>query len=793
MPGTRADGSFPVDPRWGGAAAKGLPPVERRTGTVPTYEMTEEEPAGSREVEVDARLFQESMGFENLASNPEIREKAKAAVHLCMRDTSTVMEELRNRWLTMYRLYRGDTIAQVVHGQIPLHEPEPFKAVETVHPRMMREIFKQEPIFLLKGHEWEDDEAAKHQIALISDQLHENGWEGVCDLLIRELLIYGTCIQKTFWKQDIREVQYQRVRRVPTDRPGITKSELVKVEREELVFEGNISKPVSIFDFYGPPTMNPDDAPWMGDQSLWPSYEIMRMGELGLWLNLNELHGAPGNEGTSLDNEYKEQKAYSAGVYDTREASMSPNVSHYKCLDWWGPLDISGKQKGGKEVMCNVTILDPESKNLVVCVRQHPNWHGEKPYQISRWVALHEELFGIGLIEPVARMSFELDSKKNQYHVATALEANPMMVVDDSANVHDNQLIATPGLVIRGATADAAKPFMVPRVSDAALQAMGELKNSIRETHGVTSPISGFQSGGSKTLGQHTSEVNEASLRILGGLKRFEMELELPMINQMAWNNQQYLSRPKTVRVLGAQGLNFQDRYMVKPEDITGRFKAYAVASERLTTQLVQVQQLINLLDRAPVLNQSMGEEIIKVRPLLLKIFREGFGFKDAAEFITVDPREAGLLSSTEEHEAWMHGVVPRVRDADSHVDHYASHQQFMESEAFTWLEENMPHVAADALKHGVKHLVKLTQDIELFGSKAATAADQGALTQLAENGEMGGGGGPAAGGRGFNEPGQDPDSPNFRSESPNDDMPKDQEGMNKSEGTRSGPNPGAS
>jgi len=788
----RSGNSYPVDPRWGGSAGKGLPPVERRSGTVPTYELTEEEPASSRQVEVDARLHHESMGFENLATDPEIQERAKAAVQLSMRDTYNVMESLRNKWLTLYRLYRGDTIAQIVQGQIPLHEPEPFKAVETVHPRLMREIFKQDPIFGLDGYEWEDDEAAKHQIALITAQLKEQDWESTCDILLRELLIYGTCIQKTFWRQDIREVQYQRVRRVPTERVGIMKPELIEVKREELIYDGNVSKPVSIFDFFGPPTLSPQDAPWMGDQSLWPSYEIMRMGELGLWVNLDELRDHPGGEVTSLNDEYKERKFYSAGVYDTREATMSPHVAHYKCLDWWGPLDITKKIHGGKEVMCNVTILDPDSKNLVVSVRQHPNWHGQMPYQLCRWIALHEELFGIGLIEPVARMSFELDSKKNQYHVATALEANPMIVMDDTANIHDNQLIATPGLVIRGATSDAAKPFMVPRVSDAALQAMGELKNSIRETHGVTSPIAGYQTAASKTLGQHTSEVNEASLRILGGLKRFEKELELPMINQMAWNNMQFLSRPKTVRILGAQGLRYQDRYTVKPENITGRFKAYAVASERLTTQLVQVQQLINLLDRAPQLNQVMGEEIIKVRPLLMKIFREGFGFKDAAEFITIDPRDAGLLASEEEHEAWMNGVVPRVNELDAHVDHYQSHYQFMQSESFAWLEANMPNVAAEAIRHAVEHLAKMTGDIEIYSSKAHRAADQGALSQLAQNGQMGGGG-PSAGGRGFNAPGQSPESPNFRRESPNDNMPQTEEGMNKSEGTRSGPNPGAS
>lgn len=782
----QAGNSFPVDPRFGGS--KGLPPVQRRKGTVPTYAPHVDLSPEDRKVEQDARIHHEAMGFKNLATDPELRERAKHAVLNSMKDSETVMEELHAKWLSLYRMYRGDSLADGVHGNVPLHEPEPYKAVETVHPRLMRSIFQQRPIFRLDGEEWEDEDASRHQTMLITHQLEDQRWRNTCDLLARELLIYGTCVQKTFWRQDIKEVQYQRVRRVPGDRPGIEKNELQQVRREEMVFDGNVSRPVSIFDFYASPVTNPCDAQWCGDRSLWPTYEIMRMGELGLWINLNEMRDHPGGEVVSMGDEYKERKFYSAGVYDSREAKAVPHISHYVCYDWWGPLDISKNKDGGKEVLCNVTMLDPKSKQLIVCIRQSPYWHGELPYQIARWVALHEELFGIGLLEPIARQSYELDAKKNQFHVATALEANPMVVADDTANIHDNQLIAVPGLVLRAGTTESIKPLVVPKVSDAALQAMGELKQSIRETHGVTAPISGFQSGSSsKTLGQHTSEVNEAAMRILGGLTRFEEELILPMVNQMAWNNQQFLSRAKTVRVLGAHGLSFDDRYTVRPENITGRFKAYAIASERLSTQLVQVQQLINLLDRAPVLNQAMGTELIKIRPLLLKIFREGFGFKDAGEFITVDPREIGILSSTEEHEAWMHGVVPRVRDEDAHVDHFASHEQFFQTEHFTWLEKNMPHVAADALEHATKHLVKLTQNIELFSAQRNKAADQGSLAQLAQ------GNGSSAGGRGFNEPGQNPGSPNFRSESPNEEMPEDEEGQSKSEGTRSGPNPGAS
>jgi hypothetical protein len=726
------------------------------------------------------------MGFENMAGNPEVATRAYAAVMDGVRDTYNVMEFLRNKWLILYRLYRGETIAAFQYGRMQLHSPEPFKAIESIHPRLFKALFDQEPTFRFRGEDWHDDDAAKNQEGLCQQQLVEMDYHRTADTLLRDFCIYGTCAQKTSWEQEIKDVRYARAQRVPDEtKAGRSKINRREIQREEIVFDGNRARNVSIFDLMAPPTANSvQDAEWCSDRSLWPSFKIIEYGRKGIFKNLDVLKDRAGDDDANFGDEFKERKAYSYGVYDSRQASLASHIAHFTLIDWWGYFRIS-EDPSEPEVPCNLVLIEPNSAKCVAVVRQNPHWHGEKPYQVARYIKLHEEFFGIGVLEPIARLSFELDTKRNLYDAATQLESNPMLVVEDGANVPDGQLIAQPGLILRAQSADGIKPLFLPKVSDAALQCMGDLKTEIRETHGVTSPLMAARSpqgGGSKTATQHTSETNEANMRLIGGIKNFENEIFVPMLRQMAANNQQFLSRTRVINQLGPQGLAWRDRYTVRPENITGKFMITPVASFRLSTQMVQTQQLINLLDRAPAINEQEGAVVIKIRALLGKIFREGFGFRDVADFLSLDPAEAGLLSAIEEHELWWHGKVPPVRKEDDHVTHYEAHEDWLNGEDGQEMEQEEPSIFADAVAHNADHAKEIARAQEVQSRALMEANQMMALKGQGQNG--------AQGGTGFAGPGQDPQSPNHRREG---GMPSDADGAAKSEGSQGAPNPGGS
>jgi hypothetical protein len=128
----------------------------------------------------------------------------------------------------------------------------------------------------------------------------------------------------------------------------------------------------------------------------------------------------------------------------------------------------------------------------------------------------------------IARLSMEMDMKRNLLMAATQLEANPMWLISDDANIANGQLVFEPGSTIRVPDIEKSiAPLHVPQVSDAALKAENILTVDIRETSGATSPSMGGKDpfGDSKTATQHMSEIDEANLRLVPMIEAFEQEV----------------------------------------------------------------------------------------------------------------------------------------------------------------------------------------------------------------------------------------------------------------------------
>lgn len=774
--------------RSAGAASvsRGMGTYRQRPGTKPVYAPYElqEGPFPDRDPDQVAKLYEESVGFKNMAGRPSVREAAKEAVMSGLKDVYNVMEFLRNKWLILYRLYRGETLAQFQYGRDQLHSPEPFKAVEAQHPRLMRALFGNQRWFKYVADGNTHDVNAEAQEMLVRDQLRASRYLDEADTLLRNGLIYGTAIQKTYWKQELQDMVYRDAKREPDEsQPGGYKVKLEEVKRQEFVFDGNCVKEVELFDFYTSPNANSiEDAEWCADRSAWPDYRVKQMGELGHWKNLKELRDNPGSNDVSFGDEFKERKSYSYGVFDPREASWAPHIPHYTVIDWWGPLVI--EQSNGEFVtkMCNVVMLEPDSLQLVVRVTENPFWHKKKPYQSWRPIKLKNEFYGIGTIEMIARLSMEKDTKRNLLMSATQLEANPMWLVADDANIPDGQLIAQPGLVIRVPNVENAMvPLVTPQVSDAALKAENILTKDIRETSGTTSPMLGASDpfGRGKTATQHTSEVDEAATRLAGPIMNWERGMGEPMLEQMAWNNQQFMSYPRVIRQIGPHGIRYQDQYTVRPEDVIGRFIVQTLASTRWTMKQTQVQQLVNILDRAPIINQMYGPQAVKMPKLLAMILEQGFDLQGVEEFISVPPEEAGLLSAGEEAEMWYHGSVPPRRADDNDMRHILAHLEEMKTERFNFLEQRSPQTAARVRAHIAEHIrkVELQQEIQ-----------EGMMMQMAQHATAMGIGGQNGSPAGAGSPTQDPDSPNVRS----NEVERGEGQQAQSEAMQEAPNAGA-
>lgn len=700
---------------------RGMGSYEKRKGVEPNYKPYEltEQGAGDSTPERSARLYEESVGYKNLAGNNQVTERAKYAVSAGLKDVFNVMEFLRNKWLILYRMYRGETVSEYSYGRLPLHSPEPYKIVETMQPQIFRTLFGSEQWFKLYAKDLEHDDNSKSQEAICKDQFRTMQHGQKASRGIRDGLIYGTMIQKLWWKQEVDEMTYRvGKRKADPNIPGGSKVDLEEVKSREFTFDGNFMENVSIFDFLTSPSASSvEDAEWCADRSMWPDYKVKEMGELGHWTNLEALKDHPGTSDASFGDEFKERKSYAYGVFDPKLAAQAPHIPHYEVIDWWGPLVI--QDKGGNYVtkQCNVVMVDPSGLQLIVRITENPYWHKKKPYQAWRPIDLEDEFYGIGGIEMIARLSREKDTKRQLLMAATQLEANPMFEVSDQANIPDGQLILQPGLCLRvPAVGQSIAPIHVPKVSDAALKAENQLTLDIRETAGTSSPSMGAQDpfgGSGKTATQHTSEIDQAKLRMAPMIANYEMQIIEPMLNQMTWNNQQFLSYEQVVRSVGSAGLNYNDRYTVGPEQLIGRFIVQPLASFKLLTKQTQVQQLVNLLDRIPVFAQTYGPQSIKGPQLLAHVLEFGFDIRNAGDFVSQPPDASELLSAMQEQELWYHANIPPVRADDNHLRHALVHLEELKGERFEQLWKHDPSAASRARSHVAEHLqiLAITQE----------------------------------------------------------------------------------
>ncbi len=768
------------------APNRGMGVATRRPNTEPVFAAHDlsETYEDNQNPDKVAKLYAESVGFDNLCGNADVAARARDAVLGCMKDTLNTMEFLRNKWLVLYRLYRGEITHQAFSSA--LHSPTPFKIVETLHPRIMRTVFGNERWFQLYGVGESDDVASKAQEAICRDQFRAMSYRSKASRFVRDGLIYGTAIQKTYWKQELKERAYRKARRVPDpSNPGTTKVELEQVKRAELMFDGNFTQQVPIFDFMAPPGASSiEDAEWCADRSLWPDYKVKQMVELGHWENLEALKDSPGSTNQNFSDEFKERKAYAYGIYDGQNAVQTPHVPHYQVIDWWGPLVISDKDGNYETRICNVVMVEPEGRAIIARVTVNPFWHGKKPYQVWRYIDLSDELYGIGSIETIARLSREKDKKRTLLMNATQLEGNPMWAVSDQSNIPPGQLQAQPGLVVRVPDPKSSiVPLVFPGVSDAALKAENILEAEMREVSGVTAPVIGVNDpmgGASKTATQSNNDLDEANMRLSDPINNFDMEVTCSMLDQMAWNNMQFCSYPKVIRDVGPMGIRFRDRYTIRPEDLIGQFIVQPLSGFRLATKTTQVQQLINLLDRAPIINQMYGPNAVKMPKLMAYVMEQGFDIRNVDEFIGLPPDETKLLTAIEEHELWYHGNVPPRRADDNDMRHVLAHQEEIAGERFAQLESRDPGTAAAARAHIADHMRKLA----LLQEQQEQMMMQMAQVQAAQGGASGGGGG---GPEGAAEPGQDPESPKVRSNE------NERTAETKSSAMSNAPNEGAS
>lgn len=415
---------------------------------------------------------------------------------------------LQDDWNRFYKLYRSQQDETESPWRSNLFIPYCFSTIETILPRLVTNRPRFE--FVPRGPE--DKERAS-----LVDELMKYQWDYTnMDLTlvkwVKEALIYGTSILKVPWVFDKKN-------------------------------DGPLPEVVDLFDFFIDPSATSIKlAKYVIHRTKRSKKYLKDMQSLGIYKNIDKVIG-----GTSIEDSKSERYA-NVGLSTPMKDKKDDEV---EILEYW-----------------------EDDKVITLADRKEVIRNGKNPYSCGKpFIALIDQLvphefYGLGEIDQIESLQYELNDWRNHRMDSKTLTLNPMWWVPVGYDLDD--FIAEPGAVFTGPQPPEVVDVRADKQSDYREEEI--IKGDIQTTTGVSDYSRGIESspGISNDTATGISLIQEAAnMRFRMKVMLIEemgiKELGLMMLKL----NQQFMSEKKVIRITGDEGYEWKT---ITPDDIKGEY-----------------------------------------------------------------------------------------------------------------------------------------------------------------------------------------------------------------------------
>ena len=633
----------------------------------------------------------------NLAGeNSERDARVKSYVMDAMKRVLNARQYLESKWLVMDRIYRGDPITRYYPVEDSTSVPEPFKMVEVQAPRVALALLPDQDWFRLvpKRAQSVEPEGAK---ALMQEQYKDGNLPDSLYRVVQNGAKYGTMIAKVPWVVDRRCVKVKQLEdKEKYNEAGeyIGSEEVVRAEEQTLNHDRTELLPLNIFDFvcdwrYRDPQLAPFAADYSRrtreDCLAAMNTEIEGGGKVYQGLTKEDLMqiGVVENPPELPGKDLQEYASNAQMISKNEENDIS-------VLDWWGLLDPDNT---GKREEYRVIILNDDH---VVHISKNNLWHGKRPYLVSPWTPIENELYGIGVIEMIVRLAMDLNDNQNNINASSVLSANPMVKAGDAFNIPDQQFTVTPGRVLRGQDITQLQPFLIPDTTRVNRENKEDLRRDIDETVGSPRAWVAGTDVGSETATEFSGKQRAANIRLRPTIVRANSRIMQPLVDMSLSNNQQFLEEERTVLYTGNAGQYF--RYQSTPKDLAGIARVIAKLPPQIELMGLRGQQMMAFMGAVAQLGPLAEQE--PYRSMLKVSFINQFGYEDA-DRIWPEEAQRWRVPQREEITVMLKDVVVDVHETDNHAEHMAQLAEFMSTPEFARL---VPNIKAKINAHYANH-----------------------------------------------------------------------------------------
>lgn len=647
---------------------------------------------------VDNKNVNDQRNFgENLAGDNETSLRVGNYVKQSISTIVNGRGYLESKWIMLERLWRGDPISRFYPGSNSTHVPEPFKAVESLVPRIRDALMPTDNWFrAMKLDDNSTGEAAAIE-HLLRDQLEDGDFGKNLEMFIRILCIQGFAAAKTPYIREKQEYFFKE--REQTDvwedgtlvgtKPGAWKKKLyhANLDRTEL-------HPLEIFDFIADPRF--DDpvtkAPGCGDRTRKNKEYCHDMLEQGIYTGITH---------KQIDELGKKKPKLATGLgEDLRYASVDNSQMPLRGEDgiiiteWWG---LTPLKKDGPRTESVTTLLNEE---LTVRIQENHLWHKRRPYVYNQYTPEKGRLYGMGTIEPIIWLVQDLNDMRNTVNHAAAIIANPMLLVEDSANVEGEQMIAAPGRYLRTSNNKGVTPLFIPDMTTVARMSEGMTKQDIVETTGTTRLYYGSGEGGTAT--EALTRTREANERIKSVIKSTAKQVTQRFLEIAHSNNHQFLDEDRLV-VLTGDTAGYQ-HFKVTPDKLQGPARFEIMVAPQIELLGVRGQQMLQFMERAQANpNLQIGANWGR---LAKTVWTDLFGNREA-DYIFPPDEAQEPISQEDENRLILKGIEVDVKPWHNHQEHSRILETLFLAPAF----DDLPDDVQNALRaHSLNHDMWITR-----------------------------------------------------------------------------------
>lgn len=390
------------------------------------------------------------------------------------------------RWSSAYQQANTPSDKDVVIDEIkrqwgePLHVPYGFAVMETNVPRIISSTprYRGRPGELVPEIE-EVLRPAAARFELDDAEIH---YERKVQEVVRSGLRYGLGVGKGYWEKRTRsgKVLASRV---------LGKGYNAVEDKEIVVYEGPQMEAVDIFDFFWDPLARDMQTGRYFIHRVWRDFDyIAKMVKEG------QDRRAAGDDHGWLDLDLEEIKKF--GTTKARSEGWSTR---------WAAAGASGYEDSGTvyEIWeihdCDrvVTVLGGAG-GILAQEDINPYLHGDTPHDIYRPTIVEQEFCGIGELEPIAHLLWELDTLRGQRRDAANLALNRGMFYQrGSLNPKDIVVGAGVYVPVNMAPADVLQPMPFADPPNSGYQEEAAIKADIELASAISESVMG--TGGEET------------------------------------------------------------------------------------------------------------------------------------------------------------------------------------------------------------------------------------------------------------------------------------------------------